>query len=93
MESALDEIAAGKRNGRTYLTDFWEEAAPQFGTAVVNATLNAGQSKPPSVVDEKLGVCPRCSKPLVRRSGKHGVFIGCSGFPKCRHTQAIDSAR
>jgi len=92
MESALDEIAAGKRNGRAYLTDFWAEAAPQFGSAVVNATLNAGQSKSPFVLDKKLDVCPKCSKPLVRRSGKHGAFIGCSGFPKCRHTQAIDIA-
>ena len=29
-------------------------------------------------------VCPRCGKDLVRRNGKHGEFIGCSGFPKCR---------
>ena len=29
-------------------------------------------------------VCPRCGKELVRRNGKHGEFIGCSGFPKCR---------
>lgn len=29
-------------------------------------------------------VCPRCGKELVRRNGKHGEFIGCSGFPRCR---------
>ena len=29
-------------------------------------------------------VCPRCGKELVRRNGKHGQFIGCSGFPRCR---------
>ena len=93
MESALDEIAAGKRHGRAYLTDFWAEAAPQFGTAVVHATLNAGQFRAGSVIDESIGVCPKCGKPLVKRDGKHGAFIGCSGFPKCRHTQPIDAAR
>lgn len=29
-------------------------------------------------------ICPRCGKVLVKRQGKHGEFIGCSGFPKCR---------
>lgn len=29
-------------------------------------------------------ICPRCGKTLVKRQGKHGEFIGCSGFPKCR---------
>ena len=29
-------------------------------------------------------ICPRCGKALVKRQGKHGEFIGCSGFPKCR---------
>jgi DNA topoisomerase-1 len=87
MEAALDEIAAGKRDGRGYLTHFWAEAAPQFGSTVVNATLNAGQSKPPPDVDQALGLCPKCGKPLVKRNGKHGAFVGCSGYPKCRHTQ------
>ncbi len=89
MESALDEIAAGKRNGRAYLTDFWAEAAPQFGTAVVHATLNAGQSRPAIPVDKSAGTCPKCGKALVQRHGKHGAFIGCSGYPKCRHTQPM----
>lgn len=32
-------------------------------------------------------ICPRCGKDLVKRKGKHGDFIGCSGFPKCRFTK------
>lgn len=32
-------------------------------------------------------ICPRCGKALVKRQGKHGEFIGCSGFPKCRFTK------
>lgn len=35
------------------------------------------------------GLCPRCRGKLVERQGKNGVFIGCSNFPKCRHTKAI----
>ncbi len=30
--------------------------------------------------------CPKCKKSnLVERNGPHGIFIACSGFPKCRH--------
>jgi DNA topoisomerase-1 len=33
--------------------------------------------------------CPDCGKPLVARRGKRGVFLGCSGYPKCRHTESL----
>lgn len=32
-------------------------------------------------------VCPHCGSPLVRRKGRYGEFLGCSGFPRCRYTQ------
>ncbi len=28
--------------------------------------------------------CPKCGKPMVRRSGRFGPFLGCSDYPKCR---------
>lgn len=36
------------------------------------------------------GLCPRCGKRLVQRSGKYGEFIGCAGFPNCKFTQRCD---
>lgn len=29
-------------------------------------------------------ICPRCGSELVQRTGKNGIFYGCSNFPKCR---------
>ena len=29
--------------------------------------------------------CPDCGKPLVRRQGRFGPFVSCSGYPKCRY--------
>ena len=91
METALDEIAAGARQGRTYLTAFWAKAAPQFGETVIQATLTSVKKKTPDI-DPALGVCPRCQAPLVARHGKHGDFVGCSAFPTCRFTQDIPDA-
>jgi len=36
---------------------------------------------------EDLGACPECGQPLVRRSGRRGSFVGCSGFPTCKYIQ------
>ena len=45
-----------------------------------------GKETPPEIV----GKCPDCGKELVKRSGRYGEFIGCSGFPKCRFTQSVE---
>jgi len=29
--------------------------------------------------------CPKCSKEMVKRVGKFGPFISCSGYPACKH--------
>lgn len=28
--------------------------------------------------------CPACGRPMVRREGKFGPFMGCTGFPECK---------
>lgn len=32
---------------------------------------------------------PGCGGTLRRRNGKYGPFLGCSNFPKCRHTAKV----
>lgn len=104
METALDNIAAGKQNGRDYLKAFWAQVAPLFGDKVIQATVGQNEqgtsekpkikppasskpAKPAVEINPELGACPKCGKALVKRTSKHGDFLGCSGFPKCRHTQ------
>ena len=36
---------------------------------------------------ERSGLCPRCGGQLVARSGRHGRFMGCTNYPKCRYTR------
>ena len=38
---------------------------------------------------EKPQKCPKCGQYLVRRNGKFGEFLGCSGYPGCRYTEDI----
>ena len=44
----------------------------------------AEEGKPAETSQETDQKCPKCGKPLVRRHGKYGEFLGCSGYPKCR---------
>jgi DNA topoisomerase-1 len=34
--------------------------------------------------------CPKCGKPMIRREGSRGPFLGCSAYPKCRGTMPVD---
>jgi DNA topoisomerase-1 len=36
----------------------------------------------PEMTDQK---CEKCGKPMLKRIGKRGPFLACSGFPKCRN--------
>lgn len=40
--------------------------------------------------NEVVGKCPECGSDLIKRSGRYGEFIGCTGFPKCRFTMSVD---
>tara|TARA_R110002020_G_scaffold61545_3_gene165509 strand:- start:84 stop:863 length:780 start_codon:yes stop_codon:yes gene_type:complete len=34
--------------------------------------------------------CPSCGNYLIKRKGRFGEFYGCSGYPKCKYSQAIE---
>ncbi|KAF0814532.1 DNA topoisomerase 1 [Andreprevotia sp. IGB-42] len=42
----------------------------------------------PEVVPDR--VCPECSSPLHIKTGRYGKFIGCSGYPKCKHIEPLE---
>ena len=34
-------------------------------------------------------ICEKCGKKMVVKHGRFGNFLGCSGYPDCKHTMAI----
>jgi DNA topoisomerase-1 len=38
-------------------------------------------------------VCEKCGKPMVKKLGKFGYFLACSGFPGCRNAKSIPLAK
>jgi len=43
-----------------------------------------GQQEPQLEIIEG-EICPDCGKPLARRRGRFGPFIGCTGYPDCKY--------
>jgi DNA topoisomerase I len=43
-----------------------------------------GQTEPQLEIIEG-EMCPDCGKPLARRRGRYGPFIGCTGYPDCKY--------
>ena len=65
-------------------------AAPIIPNALTPSNLNedAAASAEPETVEGR--VCPKCESPLVFKAGKYGKFIGCSGYPKCKHIEPLE---
>jgi len=81
LEDDLDAVSRGEREWKPLLRDFWREFKPE---------VDAKESveRPGTEILEE--ACPKCSKPLSKRLGRNGYFIGCTGYPECDYTRNID---
>ncbi|MBL7164160.1 MAG: type I DNA topoisomerase [Anaerolineales bacterium] len=81
MEKDLDQVATGKKSWVDIISEFYGPFVKQLELAIEKMPeVNAG----PELVGR---ACPECENDLVIRWGRHGKFIGCSNFPKCRYTE------
>jgi DNA topoisomerase-1 len=83
MEEDLDSVSRGELGWVPVLQEFYTD----FAKLLKDAEQNMKVERPP---DEPAGRdCPLCSQPLLYKHGRFGRFVGCTGFPQCRHTEAI----
>jgi DNA topoisomerase-1 len=94
LESTLDAIAAGKAAYRPALHHFYHSGLlPALNARPTAASLPGTRSGTTSSLHEP-PACPRCNRQMTRRSGPHGAFYGCSGYPDCRETRPyVDPAQ
>ena len=86
MEDALDEVAAGQRQWKEIIAEFFKP----FAETLAKTQDSAEKIKIAVEMSDK--VCPKCGKNLVVRMGRFGKFLACSGFPDCKHTEALAEA-
>lgn len=85
LEDELDAIARGEEKMLPLLEKFWQP----FKDTIDNVeTTVKRKDVTQEALEEK---CPLCQKPLVIRLGRKGRFIGCSGYPDCKHTANLSA--
>ena len=42
-----------------------------------------------TMTSESEAKCEKCGKPMVIRSGRHGKFVACTGYPECKNTRNL----
>ncbi|MCB0033110.1 MAG: type I DNA topoisomerase, partial [Anaerolineales bacterium] len=86
LEDELDSIAQGDKEWVPVIGGFYGNFAKRLATAD-EAIEKVDLQAEPEPVGRK---CPTCEEgDLLYREGRYGRFIGCSNFPKCRHTEQI----
>ncbi|MDM8538095.1 type I DNA topoisomerase [Desulfobacterales bacterium HSG17] len=38
----------------------------------------------------KVKDCIKCGKPMVKKDGRFGTFLACTGYPECKHTESVN---
>ncbi|QEP44103.1 type I DNA topoisomerase [Ectothiorhodospiraceae bacterium BW-2] len=84
LEDELDAISRGEEEWIPLLHRFWQP----FHTLVEDKDQSVSRK---DVTEERLEEsCPECGQYLVKKLGKRGRFIGCSGYPDCSYTRNLD---
>ncbi len=78
MESKLDEVEEGHQEWKALLRTFY---AP-FDDAVKTAWKEMEDSR--EQPEETEFRCPATDRVMLRRKGRFGPFVSCSGYPECK---------
>ena len=82
MEEELDQIEEGTDNLLNTLNQFWKK----FEKDLKKFEKKKGIKGKEDPTDE---ICDKCGKPMVKKWGRYGTFLACSGYPECRNTRQI----
>ena len=85
LEDDLDKIEQGKTDYVRTLADFYKKFKKDLA--------RAGKE----MIDLKKGIeigeaCDKCGSPMLKRVGKFGPFIACSGYPECTNTREVEGS-
>ena len=83
MEADLDRVEEG--------TEDWVGVVRAFYGPFEEVLHKAEQNiEEVEMAPEEIGeLCPQCGRPLVKRRGRYGEFIACSGYPACSYTRPV----
>jgi DNA topoisomerase-1 len=84
LEDELDEVSRGEKEWVPLMKEFWKP---------FKDLVEKGMDGPRPDIEQLEENCPECGRPLQKRLGRGGFFIGCSGYPDCKYTRNVDEDR
>ncbi len=88
IENELDQVEADELVWNNIIADFY---GPFKKT--VDDVMEHQESIKGFLDEETDKVCELCGKPMVKKLGRFGFFLACSGFPECHNTKSIPLAK
>ena len=88
VENTLDEVEQDKIVWNNMIRDFYGPFKKRCDEVESSVDSVKGFLDEPT---EK--VCDKCGKPMVKKLGRFGYFLACSGFPECHNTKSIPLAK
>ncbi|MDR2491381.1 MAG: type I DNA topoisomerase [Spirochaetaceae bacterium] len=87
METKLDEVEGSSRSWTDMIREFWMPFKQNVDE--VEKSLESYKGRIDEPTDE---VCEKCGRPMVKKLGRFGYFLACTGFPECRNAKSIPLA-
>jgi DNA topoisomerase-1 len=83
LEEDLDRVEEGRADWVEVVQQFYEPFERDLKRA--EAVIEEVEMKPEPTGEP----CPLCGRGLVRKQGRFGTFIACSGYPGCTYTRPV----
>ena len=88
VENKLDEVENNELVWNTMMKDFYAPFKKRVDEVMETQESIKG------FLDEQTDLkCDLCGKPMVKKLGRFGYFLACSGFPECHNTKSIPLAK
>jgi DNA topoisomerase-1 len=88
MEEMLDEVEERRGDWAGRIRDFYGPFKRR-----IDEVMESLRSYRGSLDEETDLACEKCGKRLVKKLGRFGWFLACSGFPECRNTRSVPLAK
>ncbi|MCM1407434.1 MAG: type I DNA topoisomerase [Treponema brennaborense] len=88
VEQQLDQIEENKCRWQSMIGDFFFPFKKHVDEVMLTLESYKG------VMDEPTDkICEKCGKTMIKKLGRFGFFLACSGFPECHNTRSIPLAK
>ncbi|MBN2439859.1 MAG: type I DNA topoisomerase [Spirochaetales bacterium] len=87
VEKRLDEVESKNEPWEIMIGEFYKPFSEKVDYVMEHLESIKGVLEEPT--DH---ICEKCNRPMIKKLGRYGFFIACSGFPECMNSKAVPLA-